>query len=87
MCVDGAAGGQLGEASSSEFKGDMLGLAPKWVRLAPNGRHLGLFRTNQGLFQILKSPKCVLFWGQSDPLWSQPCTFWLTEQKSTETAL
>ena len=64
----------------------LVGLAPKWVRLAPNG-------TNPGLFQIrfqriwrrapiillksdLKKPRICLIWGQSDPLWSQTYHPW-----------
>ena len=43
----------------------MVGLAPQWVRLAPNGTNLDL-----------KKPRICPIWGQSDPLWSQtyyPC--------------
>ena len=62
----------------------MVGLAPKWVRLAPNG-------TNPGLFQIrfqciwrggLKKPRICPILGQSDPLWSKTyhpclsCSYW-----------
>ena len=55
----------------------MVGLAPKWVRLAPIG-------TNPVFFQIrfhciwpslnsdLKKPRICPIWGQSDPLGAKP---------------
>ena len=40
----------------------MSGLAPKWVRLAPNGTNPGILRSEFSTF--------FPFWSQSDPLWS-----------------
>ena len=63
----------------------MVGLAPKWVRLAPNGTNRGFFRSDFSAFGAgapnalksdLKNPRICPIWGQSDPLWSQtyhPC--------------
>ena len=63
----------------------MVDLAPKWVRLAPNGTNPGLFQIRfqciwrpapNALKSDLKSPGFVQFGVQSDPLWSQtyhPC--------------
>ena len=63
----------------------MVGLAPKWVRLAPKGQIRGFFRSDFSTFGSLsqmylnliwKSPGFVQFGVQSDPLWSQtyhPC--------------
>ena len=53
----------------------MVGLAPKWVRLAPNG-------TNPGLFQIRF--QCIWRPGQSDPLWSQTYHPWLELYEATK---
>ena len=51
---------------------------PKWVRLAPNGTNLGLFKISFSTFSLAK-PKCTetdlkksqIFpiWGQSDLIW------------------
>ena len=63
----------------------MVGLVPKWVRLAPNGTNPGLFQIRfqciwrtapNALKSDLKKPGICPIWGQSDPLWGQtyhPC--------------
>ena len=47
----------------------MVGLAPKWVRLAPNGTNPGLFSAGapNALKSDLKKPRICPIWGQSDP--------------------
>ena len=64
----------------------MVGLAPKWVRLAPNGTNPGLFQIRlqciwrgapNALKSDLKKPRICSIWGQSDPLWSQTYHPWL----------
>ena len=50
----------------------MVGLSPKWLRLAPNGTNPGLFQmATNALKSDLKKSRICLIWGQSDPLWSQ----------------
>ena len=53
----------------------MVGLAPKWIRLAPNGTNPGLFNIRfqwiNALKSDLKKPGICPIRGQSDPLWSQ----------------
>ena len=67
-------------SSTCRFMAGMVGLPPKWVRLAPT-------ETNTGLFQIrfqyifaqrqnvlksdLKKSRICPIWGQSDPFWVQ----------------
>ena len=57
----------------------MVGLAPKWVRLAPNGTNPGTFQirfhciwrgASNALKSDLKKPRICPIWGQSDPIWS-----------------
>ena len=49
----------------------MLGLASKWVRLAPNGTiEPNVLKSDMKKFRI-----CPI-WGQSDPLWSQTYLPW-----------
>ena len=73
---------------SNEFRRNtgMVGLAPKWVRLAPNGTNPGLFQIrfqciwrpapNALKSDLIKSRICPI-WGQSDPLWSQTYHPWV----------
>ena len=58
----------------------MVGLAPKWDRLASNGTNPGLFPIRfqciwrgapNALKSDLKKPQISPIWGQSDPLWGQ----------------
>ena len=58
----------------------MVGLAPKWVRLATKGTNPGLFQIRfqyiwrgapNALKSDLKKPRICPIWGQSDQLWSQ----------------
>ena len=55
-------------------------LAPKWVRLAPNGTNPGNFQIRfstfwrtapKGTESDLKISRICPIWGQSDPLWGQ----------------
>ena len=57
-----------------------VGLAPKWVRLDPNGTIRGFIRSDFSAFGApapnalksdLKKPCICPIWGQSDSLWSQ----------------
>ena len=70
--------------NASLFSG-MVGLAAKWVRLAPNGINLGLFQIRfqciwrdapNALKSDLKTPQICPIWGQSDPLCSQTYHPW-----------
>ena len=55
---------------------EMVGLAPKWVRLAQNGTNPGLFQKRQMHWNLIwKSPGFV---PKSDPLWSQTYHPWAT---------
>ena len=54
-------------------KPGMVGLAPKWVRLAPNGTNPG---APNALKSDLKKPRICPIWSQSDPLWSQTYHPW-----------
>ena len=51
----------------------MLGSAPNWVRLAPNGIHLGLFKISFSTFLLV-------IWEQPNPVTSfvsqQACQMW-----------
>ena len=56
---------------------EMVGLAPKWVRLAPNWTNPGLFQIRfqciwrgapNALKSDLKKPLICPIWGKSDPL-------------------
>ena len=50
------------QSASSRYDSGMLGLAPKWVRLAPNWTNPGFFRSDFSTFgSIWKSPAFVPF--------------------------
>ena len=67
----------------------MLGLAPKWSRLAPNGTNPGSFHfrfhyvlisssASQNVLKFdMKKPRICPIWGHSDPLCSQTWHPWL----------
>ena len=65
----------------------MVGLAPKWVRLAQDGTNPGVFfrsgsenfgslkkRIQNVLKSDLKKSQICPIWGQSDPHWAQICS-------------
>ena len=60
----------------------MVGLAPKWVRLAPNWTNPGIFQISFSLFwltEIWKNPRNLSILGQFDPLWNQIWPPWLDD--------